>query len=383
MAVMSVINKMLRELNQGPGSQMKKGTAPLFTQAPVPRRSSWQLAITLLILFVVCLSAWWNFYGESAHHIQQKEFERLVEKLEYLSEQEAARQVTSVITEPVKVIHTASLTPLPQPVTHETYLDLPLSPAVTQKNTPKVQLNKALELPLEETQTEEIEDVEEVEEAAAQTVRAEEALTQEKKQSLVIERVTLSAAEEISLLKEQLALAAQDPEQQITLLQRMLDIDPHLHAQRQQLAGVLKKSARYDEAKTLLVQGMGLYPDVIELRLDLAVLLLFLGELQSAFDYLYQVKAGSHDFPVRFYALRALAAMKVNALDDAVLMYEHLVQKEPEKARWWLGLATAREQQRDVASALSAYRHAQRLGITHQRTQEVVEQRILALEATP
>ncbi len=65
--------------------------------------------------------------------------------------------------------------------------------------------------------------------------------------------------------------------------------------------------------------------------------------------------------------MRAALAQKQKQNDIALESYQLLTQREPENARWWLGLAIQQERTLSFTSAIASYQQALgKVGISNQ-----------------
>ncbi len=370
MVIMSVINQMLRELHHRKRSGTIQRdrlfpTSTLFLPQKTKRLMSWQLGIGALCLFVVSLALSWPMITQSSRDLDNPQKRKLPSKVVSSTgeKQQTISDVTMAFT-------------LPQPIRHQDYLRLEITPASVQSVDANQQALPEVAVFEEETQ---------VPPSALTATQSEqiESTPQADKKYLVIEKTKLSTKQELALLQKQLTSFPGHAPEKISILERILQLDPELHRQRIQLANLWRAQGKTEQARLLLQQGLQKNPDNLAIRLELADVTFSLQLFHEAYALLTTVEIKQQSTPVYFYALRALLAMRLGHPEDAREMYQSLITLEPKQSRWWFGLAIAKEQLDLNGEALVAYRVAQDLGVDHGPMKMIVNQKIQALEGRP
>lgn len=178
--------------------------------------------------------------------------------------------------------------------------------------------------------------------------------------SLDIEELHLSAAQEAALerRKANQAIAKGQLEQARQALFRVLQQEPLDHGSRERLAGLLYGEERLQEARSLLEQGVALAPRYADFRLLLARVTLAMGDKSSALGYLNSLEPDVSR-NLDYYATRAALAQEVGQYAAAAASYQQLSRAQPGEGRWWLGLAIAYDKQGRQLAAREAYQRAE------------------------
>ena len=140
-------------------------------------------------------------------------------------------------------------------------------------------------------------------------------------------------------------------------LQTLLSHEPEDVRIRKKLASLLFADNRVREAQTILGDGLAAQPQQHDLRLMLARLLAQQNEPKKALSLLLDVSP-SLAIHSDFYAYRGALAQRTEEYVQAQQDYQQLVNIEPQKAKWWLGLGIAQDSLGDSASALKSYGQA-------------------------
>ncbi|PJG58165.1 tetratricopeptide repeat protein [Aeromonas cavernicola] len=197
---------------------------------------------------------------------------------------------------------------------------------------------------------------------------------------LKIETVELSTQELAALAERKAAGAmakgnlrdAQDHYYQV------LAHDPHNQGAREQLAGLLYGEGRLTEARQLLEEGLRLTPQQADFRLLLARLAISEAQLQQALSWLagYQPDLANN---LDYYATWAGLSQELGLNAEAAALYVKLLRQQPDQGRWWLGLGVAEDGQGNRQRALDAYRNAQLHGKLGEESANWLAQRIAQL----
>lgn len=140
-------------------------------------------------------------------------------------------------------------------------------------------------------------------------------------------------------------------------LKDVLLLAPEYHEARQQLAVYYFSQGFLNDALRTLEQGLTQFPGEPNLLLIQARILERAGEQKAALELLSQVP---NDLPL--YAdlliLRGALANELGQYTLASATYEALTFWRPHEGRWWLGLAVAKELLGAQSEAVQAYRRA-------------------------
>lgn len=144
------------------------------------------------------------------------------------------------------------------------------------------------------------------------------------------------------------------------LLNEILLIAPLEMQTRKKLASLLFSTNQLSEAQQILSKGIEQSPADSSLRLMLSRLFFKLGDNQNAFAVLSEHPYSSlaNDELISF---RAALAEKIGQYPLAQQDYQMLVQRNPNNAKWWLGLGVSQDKQQLNTQAVTSYQHAQSL----------------------
>lgn len=161
-------------------------------------------------------------------------------------------------------------------------------------------------------------------------------------------------------------------------LKTLLASDPRHAKARELLASIQLESGRWLEAQDTLEQGIVKSPDYLPFRYQLARLYVEHGADAQAVTLLEQARAeGRRDADLSAY----LAALyqRANRHADAVKSYQDALALKPQEGRWWLGLGISLEAEQQSSSARDAYRHALDSGRLAANLAHYAEDRLRAL----
>jgi tetratricopeptide (TPR) repeat protein len=188
------------------------------------------------------------------------------------------------------------------------------------------------------------------------------------------------AKSQLSSLRAKAYMASQENDEArvVLLLNEILLIAPQEMRTRKQLAALLFSKNQLSEAKNVLSQGILQTPADSSLRLMLSRIFFRLGDLSQAFTVLaeHPYSALANDDLLSF---RAALAEKTGNYDIAQQDYLVLVQRNPNDAKWWLGLGVSQDKQKLAEQAISSYQQAQSLNQLSQQVDTFVAKRIQLL----
>ncbi|MCG9739728.1 tetratricopeptide repeat protein [Shewanella insulae] len=155
-------------------------------------------------------------------------------------------------------------------------------------------------------------------------------------------------------------------------------LNPALHGARQHLAALYYGQGQLGEAKTVLEQGLALYPQEIDYALMLARVLEAQGDSQGALAVLGKIP-DDHLLAKQKWVLQSHLAQQASEFSLAEESYRRLARVEPTQAKWWMGLAYALDSQQKYTSAKQAYGQALGLPGLSQQASDFVQQRLAQL----
>ncbi|GEA52475.1 MSHA biogenesis protein MshN [Vibrio inusitatus NBRC 102082] len=199
-------------------------------------------------------------------------------------------------------------------------------------------------------------------------------------ESMTVEHVELTPRElaNKSIARAEKALDSNDVKTAFTEYSRALRLVPNDEKVRQKLAALYygRKDAR--KAATLLQDGIRLNDKSEELRFALAKLLIKEQQPEAALSPLMYVPENASE---DYLALRAGVAQQLKNTDVALESYQSLAERDPNNARWWLGLAIQQERRLEYTEAHASYTKALGLVGVSRKTQSFIRDRLQLLES--
>ncbi|EKH9212242.1 MSHA biogenesis protein MshN [Vibrio parahaemolyticus] len=197
--------------------------------------------------------------------------------------------------------------------------------------------------------------------------------------SMRIEQVELSHRQ-LSLKaisRAEKAIDANDMETALSAYTEALRYEPSNIESRQKLAALYFGKGDTRKSYEILQEGINLDKDNQPLRLALSKLLVKANQPSAALSPLVHLPS----MPSRDYlAMRAALAQKQKQNDIALESYQLLTQREPDNARWWLGLAIQQERALTFTAAINSYNEALgKVGISNQ-SQAFIRDRLTILK---
>ncbi|MFA0051611.1 tetratricopeptide repeat protein [Vibrio breoganii] len=199
-------------------------------------------------------------------------------------------------------------------------------------------------------------------------------------ESMTVEQVELTPRElaNKSIARAEKALDSNDVKTAFTEYSRALRLVPSDENVRQKLAALYygRKDAR--RAATLLQDGIRLNDKSEELRFALAKLLIKEQQPEAALSPLMYVPENASE---DYLALRAGVAQQLKNTGVALESYQSLAERDPNNARWWLGLAIQQERRLEYPEAHASYTKALGLVGVSRKTQSFIRDRLQLLES--
>lgn len=142
--------------------------------------------------------------------------------------------------------------------------------------------------------------------------------------------------------------------------QAALALVPEHAASRQALAGLLIDAQRWDAAEKTLREGVDLPPTRLASTLTLARLFVERNQTPAALD-LMQQQAASGEKSAEYQGFLAVLLNRAGRAREAAERYQAATRLAPSEARWWAGLGIALEADGQSAAAQDAYLKARSL----------------------
>ncbi|HHX8435766.1 TPA: tetratricopeptide repeat protein [Vibrio diabolicus] len=173
------------------------------------------------------------------------------------------------------------------------------------------------------------------------------------------------------------ALDANDMQTALSAYAEALRYEPMNADTRQKLSALYFGKGDTRKAYEIIQEGINLDTNNQVLRLALSKLLVKANQPEAALSPLVHLPP----IPSRDYlAMRAVLAQKHKQNDIALESYQLLTQREPENARWWLGLAIQQERALTFTAAINSYNQALgKVGISNQ-SQAFIRDRLSILK---
>ena len=163
-------------------------------------------------------------------------------------------------------------------------------------------------------------------------------------------------------------------------LREALALDPRQGAARQALATVLLGQGQIDAAQRVVDVGLELEPGSVPLRMLKARCLALRGRVDEA---LHALGTQGPPLPASpdFYALTAGLYQRRGEHGRALSLYRALLQRDPKRSSWWMGLAISLEGSGLRDGARAAFQKAVELGALGPESLGYARQRIAALSS--
>ncbi|MCA0937950.1 tetratricopeptide repeat protein [Vibrio alginolyticus] len=173
------------------------------------------------------------------------------------------------------------------------------------------------------------------------------------------------------------AMDANDMQTALSAYSEALRYEPANADTRQKLAALYFGKGDTRKAYEIVQEGINLDTDSQVLRLALSKLLVKANQPEAALSPLVHLPP----LPGKDYlAMRAALAQKQKQNEIALESYQLLTQRDPENARWWLGLGIQQERALQFTAAISSYQKALgKVGISNQ-SQAFIRDRLTILK---
>lgn len=386
---MSVINQMLKDLDQRQNEQGTQGSSP----RPVVVNSSPKKLILTTVFIVLLINVIglviWQLYSEnkSLKAEQSTQHVKAVEHTELENNQLNARSsdtAHSSVNNPQQLNTAKKLNQAKTENIAEQAQDKTVAQQQGEPNVEAIEKNKTDILTVQQQNNASREQPSQhdlpadVPENKPLLPQAQSAEQNESAPQLMISRKQLSASE---LAQQKLNQAEQALNNNLmskaeTLFEDVLLVEPENKVARKQLAALWFGKQAYQNALNLLSQGITIDPADSEYRLMKARIYLSQGQQISAVNVL---KALSNFDNVEYQALLANSAQQAQQFTVASQAYQLLTNLQPEVGRWWLGLAVASDSNSQFELATQAYIEASEKVDLSESARQFARQRIQEL----
>jgi MSHA biogenesis protein MshN len=147
---------------------------------------------------------------------------------------------------------------------------------------------------------------------------------------------------------------------------------------RKKLAALYYGKTDLRKSLELLQHGIRLNEESQDLRLALSNILMKENQPEAALSPLIYMPDNAE---VEYLAMRAALAQQLKRSDVATETYQMLVERAPDNARWWLGLAIQQERKMMYQEAEKSYTEAQNRAGVSKQTQAFIRDRLSLLKS--
>lgn len=410
---MSVINKMLRDLDKQQQQQQHHGIIGFKPQA----KSHWWLwgAVPLALLAGWCGQAWYlerfsiqTEQAATATEVQKGQVHPLAAVAELVPQAQPLAAVTDVPAESVSLqdvvasrvspeaaaqlakkpaadpvaVAEPELQPFAkQPVAEERVVEVVVAEAVPTANYEASLVDATATEQVQVSEFDQSGDFVTESDTAIEPDWNERPQVQDKPSSLAIEKVQLSPEQQKDLLKNkaQKAESLGRLDQAVGYWQQIRQLEPSLSEAYLELSRLAQARQNDAAAVQILEQASAAGVQDPKLSMALAALALKQQNWDKALSYL-QYEPDIFNY-TDFYALKAAALQKTSEHAQAIQVFQQLARQQPQQPRWWLGMALSYDAMSQSEQALHAYRQVavNGFGLSAQSL-DYVKKRIAALE---
>ncbi|TPH17804.1 tetratricopeptide repeat protein [Litorilituus lipolyticus] len=388
---MSVINQMLKDLEERAPEQNQQGVVP----APAVVKSSPIKPIAIIVTVVVII----NIVGLYVWHLLQENKALKSQQTIQMANveprtNEALKQRSSAEEDSILLAQQKSETKAPADVDKPSKLvkrkAMPEEKKVASKDTVQVkrqnigteQVKFNSESVKESNSTKEPAIVEPIKEEnkSIANIPTPAQQVQQKKQtaSMSVSRRQLTADELVSQKLQQAdeMLATRNVAKAEQLLEDVLIIQPEHIEARKKLAALWYGRKAYNKASNLLSQGVALAPNDSELRQMKAQIYVKQNKFRLAYNILEPLANVKEE---EYQVLLASVAQETAHFTMAIQSYQQLIDMQPAVGRWYLGQAIVYDKNSQFDLAGKAYRLALAKGDLTNASAQFAQQRLIAL----
>jgi MSHA biogenesis protein MshN len=378
---MSIINKMLQDLEQRHADNQESGTASSQLRAAPFRNTSYNAWILSALLAVALIGLLMWLWLRPAVIVRQQTQPQLALKATVgLSE-------ASILSVPeVTELAASSVVPAASE---------PMAPVAAQVQNPE--RNSRMESNVPATLTEAIAPTANVpamkiaspKKPANEIALADKAKTPQKTELAAVTEAPVTLNKQVRELTPQqhaendyrravgLAQQGRSPEA-IALLEQALQGDPQNASARQTLIALLLGGKRQDEAARRAQEGLALDARQSGFAMILARLQVEKGEQKTAIATLQRTLPYAADKP-EYQAFLAALLQRENRHKDAIDQYLSALNKAPQNGVWWMGLGISLQAENRLPEAREAFTRARESATLSPDLQAFVEQKLKQL----
>ncbi|WP_286270017.1 tetratricopeptide repeat protein [Thalassotalea hakodatensis] len=378
---MSVINQMLKDLDQRQGDEsINNERQHIFATQRQPKKTWLLILLSLVLINVFTLIIWWQ-YQEN----QQLKAQQNITSTANIASEQLEHQVKS----PAASIKESSLqrsidterqnTVVKQSVNR---VDENISSQVTEQQNENQQIALSIQKNVPSNNSNEQVHRQQPTTTNNTVKQQENDTAQQHVSSKTDSKPTLSIARKQLTPKElvdqktnaaQQAIERSEIKQAEQLLEEILLIQPTHHSSRKQLAALWFGRQDYRAALNVLFQGISLAPQNPDFRIMQARIYIKQGMLSNAIASLLPLAKVDN---VEFQSLLASLTQQVGDHKKSAAAYLRLTQLQPAQGKWWLGYAVALDSQGEFNLAKSAYRQTQQTNDISESTRQFIRQRL-------
>lgn len=196
--------------------------------------------------------------------------------------------------------------------------------------------------------------------------------------SMTVQQVELTHRQmaDKSIDRASKALEINDFETASTEYQSALRYVPTDEVTRRKLAALYYGNRQVRKSAELLESGIKLNKNSNDLRMSLATILIKEDQPEAALSALSYIPDHVSE---KYLAMRAALSQQLKKNDWALQSYQMLTKRDPENARWWLGLGIQQERAAQSNEALESYNKALTMVGLSSQSQSFVRDRIALL----
>jgi len=366
---MSVINQMLKELDQRNAGQGQSTSVPVAVTKKTSATKIMLISlVVILVLNAVGLYIWQLVSENQSLKLQtqmqletETQFNKRLKQLKREKQQQTQQKAQQ------KIVAVKTLTPVI--IESQSKLKPPgTQPAIAIKQVNHVAITKAVKakpMKAEPAKAKPLKEVVDQEfKPKSKMIVSRRHLTEDE---LVAKKV---AKAELALNREQIGKAEQ-------LFEDVLIIQPSNDKVRQKLAALWFGRKAYQQAGNLLSQGIAIDAKNSDLRVMKAKIALKQNNYQAAYRSLKPLaKLQQQDYQL----LLANTAQQANQVNGAINAYKELINMQPDSAKWPLGLAIVYDKNSQFQLATEQYKQALNKNDLSASSSSFAQQRIQALK---
>ena len=147
------------------------------------------------------------------------------------------------------------------------------------------------------------------------------------------------------------------------------------------LASAYMKTSAFSKAYPLLIKLKGLDPEYPQVLLNLGIVEIGLGRLQSALAYLSMAEKRKDGLQFEIYFHRSVALSRLGNLNEAIIWYKRAEELHPHHWRLLFNIALLYDKMQNYPEAIRYYSKFLKQDFSSPNEKKEVETRILSLKA--